>query len=280
MKNKVSIITVVFNDVKNIEKSIKNTLCQTYSPLELIVVDGGSTDGTVDVIKKYSDKIQWISEPDKGLYDAMNKGTMMATGEWVIFHNCGDFFLTKDSVRNFFNEYKEDKGEHFILGRTRDVEQYGYIDRIPNILSKSYFEAMPVCPPATFIRRSWMLKYPYDITYRNSADYDFFVRSFIIGAKYFYINQPLVLFDCTEGTTADHYDVTIKENIEHLTLSGAPKHSIAKWKKFLNHYKRVQWMYDNLPLMKFIIDSRRRRKYKKEGWVPEDPGFIFSNIDV
>lgn len=279
MKNRISIITVVFNDVKNIEKSIKNSLCQTYDDFEIIVVDGGSTDGTVEILKKFSERIKWVSEPDKGLYDAMNKGTRMATGEWVIFHNCGDYFLSKDSLSNFFYEYKEDRGEQFILGRTRDVEKYGYIDRIPNILTKSYYDAMPVCPPATLIRRLWMLKYPYDIKYRNSADYDFFVRSLKLGARYFYVDQPLVLFDCTEGTTAEHYDVTIKENIAHLTFSGAPDHSIAKWVKFLKHYKRIQWAYNNIPFMKFVIDYRRIKKYKKEGWILKNSEYLLKNVD-
>ncbi len=280
MNSTISIITVVYNDVKNIEKSIRNTLCQTYPQIELIVVDGDSTDGTVEIVKKYSDKIKWISEPDKGLYDAMNKGTHMASGDWVIFHNCGDFFLSRDSIKRVFDEYKEDKGEQFILAQTRDVESYGFIDREPGILSKSYYDAMPVCPPATFVRRTWMLKYPYDIQYRNSADYDFFVRSLKNGATFFYVNQPLVLFDCTEGTTAEHYDVTIKENIVHLTVSGASEKSISKWEKLLKRYKRNKWLYCHIPIMKLIIDWHRKQNYKKEGWVLANPDELLRKVDV
>lgn len=88
---KVSVITVVYNDVKNIEKTIKNVLKQTYTNLEYVVVDGASKDGTLDIIKRYEGKLRWISEPDKGIYDAMQKGANSATGEWIIFRNCGDF---------------------------------------------------------------------------------------------------------------------------------------------------------------------------------------------
>lgn len=103
MKNyKVSIITVVYNDVRNIKYTIDNSLKQTYKNLEIIVVDGASTDGTTDVIKKYNDNILWISEKDTGIYDAMNKGAKLATGDWLLFHNCGDYFLSANAISSVF----------------------------------------------------------------------------------------------------------------------------------------------------------------------------------
>ena len=111
---KVSVITVVYNDVKNIEKTIKNVLKQTYTNLEYVVVDGASKDGTLDIIKRYEGKLRWISEPDKGIYDAMQKGANTATGEWIIFRNCGDYFITPDAIDKVFSEYR-DNGEDFIL---------------------------------------------------------------------------------------------------------------------------------------------------------------------
>ncbi len=100
---KVSIVTVVFNDVKHIEGTILSVTRQNYPNLEYIVIDGGSTDGTVDVIKKYADKIAyWVSEPDKGVYDAMNKGIKMATGEWLNFMNVGDRFADENVLSKIF----------------------------------------------------------------------------------------------------------------------------------------------------------------------------------
>ena len=88
---KVSVVTVCLNAVNEIERTMLSVLDQTYTNIEYIVIDGGSTDGTVDIIRKYQDRIaHFISEPDKGLYDAMNKGIDLATGEWINFMNAGD----------------------------------------------------------------------------------------------------------------------------------------------------------------------------------------------
>jgi|GEM_PF-3217623 len=92
---KVSVVTVVYNDVSSIEATIKSVIIQSCLNLEYIVIDGGSTDGTVDVIKKYSDSISyWISERDMGIYDAMNKGSKQAKGTWILNINAGDELLT------------------------------------------------------------------------------------------------------------------------------------------------------------------------------------------
>lgn len=93
-QKKVSVITVVYNDVNHIEATIKSVLAQTCDSVEYLVIDGGSTDGTVDVIKQYADQIDhWISEPDRGLYDAMNKGLDSASSKYISFLNCGDEYL-------------------------------------------------------------------------------------------------------------------------------------------------------------------------------------------
>lgn len=105
MKNLVSIITVVYNDWEGLKKTIQSVISQTYKNIEYIIVDGGSTDETVDVIKKYQDKIStWVSELDKGIYDAMNKGIRMATGEWLIFMNAGDVLADSYVIQNIFSK--------------------------------------------------------------------------------------------------------------------------------------------------------------------------------
>lgn len=105
----ISIITVVFNDVKGFEQTIKNVISQTYSNIEYIVIDGSSTDGTVDMIKKYEDKItHWISELDGGIYDAMNKGIGLASGQWINFMNAGDTFADNNVLKKIeFNLYSK-----------------------------------------------------------------------------------------------------------------------------------------------------------------------------
>lgn len=103
MNNKISIITVCFNCADQLEKTILSYMSQTYNDKELIVVDGGSNDRTIEVINKYHENIsKWISEPDEGIYDAMNKGLSLAVGEWVNFMNAGDVFTDKNVLTNIF----------------------------------------------------------------------------------------------------------------------------------------------------------------------------------
>ena len=105
MKNnplQISIVTVVFNGEAFLEKSIQSVINQTYKNIEYIVIDGGSTDGTIDIIKKYQDKIAvWISEKDDGIYEAMNKGIALAHGKWINFMNAGDVLFNDNVLTDF-----------------------------------------------------------------------------------------------------------------------------------------------------------------------------------
>lgn len=101
MNNKISVITVVYNDVKHIRQTMESFFSQTWKDKEYIVIDGGSTDGTVAIIQEYSDKLAyWCSEKDSGVYDAMNKGVMHATGDWVNILNCGDEYCSATSLED------------------------------------------------------------------------------------------------------------------------------------------------------------------------------------
>ena len=107
MKNNplISVVTVSYNAVLTIEQTILSVINQTYPHIEYIIIDGGSTDGTVDIIKKYANRIAyWVSEPDKGIYDAMNKGIRTAKGEWINFMNAGDLFYSKDTLEKVFSK--------------------------------------------------------------------------------------------------------------------------------------------------------------------------------
>lgn len=260
---KVSIITVVYNDVKNIEKTIINTLSQTYNNIEYIVVDGGSTDGTVDIIKKYDAKLVWKSEKDKGIYDAMTKGVNMATGEWLMFRNSGDLFFDERVIERVFSDY-EDNGEAFIAGNIRYSRGDSYKDVRPNILSRDYFDAMPFHHPATFIRTSIQKEYPFDLKYRNSADYKFFILALKSGATYRYIDSIVAIFDANFGASTSNYILSLKENIDILTSLGAPEENVNARRKTLKT-EEFKKKISKIPLMSTILEKyvMARGKWKK-----------------
>jgi len=124
----VSIVTIVYNAAEYLEETIQSVISQTYNNVEYIVIDGGSTDGTLDVIKQHKGKIDyWVSEEDKGIYDAMNKGINLANGEWINFMNSGDVFHDNDVLLNFYKESKKSQNIDFFYSDSIVKEGKKYI---------------------------------------------------------------------------------------------------------------------------------------------------------
>ncbi|RQP11154.1 MAG: glycosyltransferase [Parapedobacter sp.] len=175
----LTVITVVYNNVRDIERTIGSVIHQTYPYIEYLIIDGGSTDGTVDVIKRYADRIaHWISEPDKGIYDAMNKGLARATGDYVLFMNSGDEIYAPDTVTEVFASapdadiyygetelYNED-GQSLGLRRHAIPEQFNW---------RSFRYGMTISHQAIYIRRA--IAGSYDLRYRLSSDIDWIIRA-------------------------------------------------------------------------------------------------------
>ncbi|GAO29739.1 glycosyltransferase, group 2 family protein [Geofilum rubicundum JCM 15548] len=171
---KVSIITVVFNARSTLERTIQSVRSLDYSHVEYLVVDGGSTDGTLDIIRRYEAHINaWISEPDKGLYDAMNKGLNMATGDYVWFLNAGDEVAAPQVLTRLFEQRP---GADIYYGDTMIVDlegkEIGHRRLSPprSLTWKDFHRGMLVSHQSILVARS--LATPYDLRYRFSADYD------------------------------------------------------------------------------------------------------------
>ena len=262
---KVSVITVVYNRVEYIGLTIENTLSQTYPNLEYVVVDGASTDGTLDIIKKYSDKLIWLSEPDNGIYDAMMKGAKIATGEWIIFRNAGDYFYSRQSIENIFSDY-EDHGEDLIIGGTRYFVNNYYSDRFRKYPEISYFEADPAHHTSTFIRRLTQLEYPYPTQYKQCADNWFFISVLSNGGTIYKTPLIVALYDNRTGVTTEHYDLTLKENLDIFKSFNAPNIIIERQEKLIQHYIKVQSRNKYMLWRLFYKFIRWYYGYRKEEW--------------
>jgi glycosyltransferase involved in cell wall biosynthesis len=164
----LTIITVVYNGVKTIEQTILSVTSQTFKDYEYIIIDGGSNDGTFEVIKKHQENLSyWISERDNGIYDAMNKGTLLANGEYVIYINSGDQILDVD-YKFLRNEKNGDVFYGYIIDNLKKTKK-PYDLKIINY-------AMPFCHQAAIIRTQLMRKYRFDTSYKIAADFDLFQR--------------------------------------------------------------------------------------------------------
>jgi len=207
----ISIITVSYNAIDVIEKTILSVINQTYPNIEYIIIDGGSTDGTVDIIKKYTDKISyWISEPDSGIYYAMNKGINIATGEWIHFRNCGDYFFDSNTLENLFSKKIED--DIMILhGDCRVIYSNGYKDRQPPLLYQSYKKVMPIFHPSTFVRGKYHKLYPFNLKYKSSSDYEFVYKAMERNVKTEYRPIIISIYNSVEGFSVTNREMAIKE---------------------------------------------------------------------
>ena len=188
----ITIITVVYNDKENIEDTIKSVLGLNSDNIyiEYIVLDGNSNDGTWEIIQKYSKKLAFCkSEPDKGIYNAMNKAIEQISGEWCIFINSGDRIIS-NALKVFETNIDENTG--ILYG---DVFLNFNQGTVLQKATKEKDKVPTFCHQAAFIRADLMKKWKYDEKYRICADYDFFKKVFENGYEFQYIKYPVSYYD-------------------------------------------------------------------------------------
>ena len=176
-----SIITVTYNAGRWLERTIQSIISQSYFDIEYIVIDGNSTDETPDIIKKYQSSItHCVSEPDKGLYDAMNKGLKAATGDYVLFLNAGDTLYSDTTLEEIANLLDAENLPDIVYGETKIVDTQGNplamrrLKAPENLSWKSFGMGMLVCHQSFLVKRT--IAPPYDLQYRFTADYDWCIR--------------------------------------------------------------------------------------------------------
>ena len=217
---KISIITVTYNAEATLERTLQSVAQQTYSDIEHLIIDGASTDRTLEIARQYPHAIVF-SEPDKGLYDAMNKGLQRATGDYLCFLNAGDKLHSKDTLAHIASFVSEGSPIGVIYGDTHIVDAQGNFLRNrrltpPEHLTwQSFKEGMLVCHQAFYINRQIAL--PYDMTYHFSADFDWCIRCMKEGEKRgmqnLYLHEPLADY-LAEGMTTANHKASLKERFQ------------------------------------------------------------------
>ncbi len=247
---KLTVITVCFNAEKVIEQTIKSVISQRHTDIEYIIIDGRSSDNTLDIINKYSKHInRVISEPDRGIYDAMNKGIKLSAGDWILFMNAGDSFVNNDVVTDLFSQAND----------TADVIYGDNIMEYPGakiynkgrIFSKNDIN-MPFCHQSVIVKGSLAKKYPFDLKYKVASDYNMFYKLYKSGKSFQYIpvavsnynmdgfSQYNIIQTFTEVRKIQKRDKGIRYHLEKIFLYlkiGIKKYIPTEYIHKYRHYK-------------------------------------------
>lgn len=189
--SKVTVVTITYNAVQYLEKTLQSIISQDYKNIEYIIIDGGSIDGTLDIIKRYEEQIDLcLSEPDGGVYDAMNKGIDKASGHWINFMNAGDVFSSSTSVSDVIKVI--DLESDVAIGGINTVNKDFKVVELKKFEgAENLWKFNPCYHQAAFVQTALMKKYKFDLRYEILSDYNFMLKAYISGCKFQSIDFPV-----------------------------------------------------------------------------------------
>ena len=227
---KFSVITINYNNCEGLRRTIESVIGQTFNVFEYIVIDGGSTDGSVEVIKNYSDRIDyWVSEKDRGIYHAMNKGVAQAHSEYCIFMNSGDSFFD-DKVLERIADYEID--EDIVVGKliSNGKGQVLFAPPQQHQISLYYLYSGTVPHQSSFIKTELLRMYPYDESLKIVSDWKFYVQTIILhNCSVRYVDEMVARFDM-DGVSTSHPEAMWKEK-EQVLLEMFPQRVLVDYKR-------------------------------------------------
>lgn len=263
---RVSVVTVCRNAASELEQTAASVVCQTGVELEYVIVDGASSDRTLDVIASVQKDcdlnhviLKWKSEPDKGIYDAMNKGIAMATGEWILFLNAGDTYTGADVLANMLQRAEQDT--QVLYGRVIHIWTFGELEMNPaplDILRRK----MPFCHQSMMARTSLFREHPYDTRYRLAGDYEWARWAYFSGKKFQYADMLVARFESDGGASSQN---RLRMTREFASICG--RRNTWKW-RFEYLGKALEVGFNKVVrslLPKSINDKMRRRNYERRG---------------
>ena len=233
---KVSVVTVVFNSADLLEATMQSVLEQTYPHTEYIVIDGGSVDGTLEIIHRYEARLEkWISEPDKGIYDAMNKGIALAQGDWICFLNSGDRFHTPQTLSQVFGNIEFDC--EVVYGSCLiKYPKYSKLRLAKNINNLRL--GLPSCHQGFFVRTSSASSIMFNLNEGLAADYGMICACYRNGGRFKKI--PMIIADYSTGGISDMRRVEVYKSILRIS------HKYLKFRPWSSFYLMFLMMKEYL----------------------------------
>lgn len=291
---KISIITVCYNSERTIERAIKSVIAQQYNDLEYIIIDGDSTDSTCEVIRKYDKKITyWLSEPDAGIYDAMNKGIAVSSGDVVAFLNSDDWY--ENNTFSLIAEYFGENDVDMVSGSVCCVKngQNSMIHSKKQDNVDGYFFNIEFPHPALFVKTDLFKKHGvFNYNYKIAADYDWMLRMCLAGANVLTVNDCFTFFSYGGVSTLRRYDALREQyKIALCAMKYYKKEYLEE--KLREHYERelyfakrekyYHWaLQHNVSAIKMLLDTGKRYYI----WGVGERGkqckdlFVHVNIDI
>ena len=191
---KVTVVTVTYNNAEGLARTLPSVLAQSYPNLEYIVVDGGSTDASLALIQSHAGRIaHWVSEADGGVYDGMNKGVKLASGDWIIFMNAGDTFQNQDTVTEMFQAPADD-ADILYGGMLRFYEKEGVTRAVPGRPVSVLPLQMPCSHQSLFARRTLLERFPFSTDFSIVADHEFVLRAQLAGLRFRQVDRAIGVF--------------------------------------------------------------------------------------
>lgn len=254
---KITVVTVCYNAESVLKKTFNSVLNQEYGDYEYVVIDGNSTDNTVNIIKEYKRKFEkrdiefrYISEPDKGIYDAMNKAIKIAEGEWIYFLNAGDYLFSNDTFKEIFAEEKNDDAD-IVYGKVIKKTDHGNELRSHDPV-ETIVKELPFCHQGVFTKTEIMKAELFDCKYSMCADYDFFLNMYLQGKKFKKI-ESMVAYYQMGGLSDVNYFKTLKESYQIKSTRGVLKFGDKVYWKL--YYIPATWFH----LKKVSLKNKKKR---------------------
>ena len=253
-----SIITVTYNAEQTVGRTVESVANQTFDDYEHIVIDGASSDGTLSAVQTAGrqDRRSILSEADKGLYDAMNKGISMATGEYLVFLNAGDKFHSNNTLQMIADAISDNEGADIVYGQTDLVDKEGkfiaprHIEAPRELNLKDFANGMVVCHQAFVVRRSIA---PYfSLKYRYSADYEWCIICLMHSSKNVYVDAVLIDY-LYEGLTTANRNKSLRERFSIMT------EYYGFWPTLWRHIGFIPRFFKHKKAVKEGTDERKKR---------------------